>query len=145
MIKQTRQMRERELKRTSDRLLRGEAEEMIEILAAYFNVTAPTLRWSLRSLRGQACLNQWWISAGPLVWRGTTNCLLHEFAHLLAGKRALRACKLIKNHGPEFIAALQEVAEAWHGDVSKYGWNTEYKTVMAAGAAKPTTKREVKK
>jgi hypothetical protein len=133
LIKQTPYMRAQELKRTQDRLLRPEAEEMLGILAAHFEVTVPTLRWTYRSKRGQACLNSWWISAGPLVWRGTTNCLLHEFAHLLAGKRALKAEKLIKNHGPEFVATLREVAEAWHGDVSRYGWNTEYKTVMAAG------------
>lgn len=121
---------QRELQRTRDRLLRADAEELIEILSAHFEVPVPTLRWSQRSVRGYAYYTRWLIAAGPLVWRGTTNCLLHEFAHLLAYRRY---GKDGEGHKRRFIETLIEVVEAWHGDVTKYGWGTEYITVAAAG------------
>lgn len=119
----------KELARTADRLHKHEAEELLAILAAHFDVPVPTLRWSFRGNCGRAYLQEWAISAGPLAWRGVTNSLLHEFAHLLNHKRnPAEAGK--RPHGKA------EVAEVWHGDASKYGWGTEYLTIMAAGPTK---------
>jgi len=127
---------EREFKRTGDRLLKTEALELLAILAVHFNVPMPNLAWSIDGVRGHAKLEQWTIFAGARSWIGTTNLLLHEFAHLLNFKRngyGRTRSGARRPHGPLFIETLYEVAEAWHGDAAKYGWGLEYKTVAAAG------------
>lgn len=128
-------VRQRDLNRTADHLTGQEARDLLEILATEFNVPVPALRWSFRSKKGLAYLQEWTISCGPLTWRGVTNSLLHEFAHLLYYHRNPILAQM-RPHGKGFIETLHEVAEAWHGDARKYGWLTEYKTVAAAGPAK---------
>ena len=124
--------RQRELERTTDRLHKHEAEELLQILASHFGIPTPNLSWTFRSKRGWANYRKWNISSGPLAWRGTTNSLLHEFAHLLNHKRNPAEADR-RPHGKAFIATLYEVIEAWHGNASQYSWGTEYVTVRAAG------------
>lgn len=122
----------KELERTLDRLTKNEAAEMLTILAVYFSLPVPHLRWTERARRAWAYPIEGIIVAGPRVWLGTTNALLHEFAHLLAYSRTKK-----HGHGKGFIDALHDVATAWHGDPARYAWTLEYKTVAATGP-KPT-------
>lgn len=113
-----------------DRMTKEEAKEILSILAAEFGCKVPALYWSDNCRRGSADRTKWRISAGPRVWRGSTNCLIHEFAHILTYHRFKEDHG---SHGNKFINALYDVAVAWLGDSSKYDWSSEYYSVMAAG------------
>lgn len=116
-----------------DRLTRAEVQEVIAVLAVEFDMPIPKLRWSIRSTRGRAMYvrskSLYVISMGPCVWRGTTNCLLHEFAHCLDRVRNGR----MNGHNGYYMAALRDTVLAWFGNLSQYDWDSEYTSVSAYG------------
>lgn len=114
-------------------LTEQEAREALDILQKWFETPRFNLQWSARTKRGRAYYRRGVIKVGPQCWRGTTDSLLHEFAHLLAFHYAFRrGCPLDgRGHGRTFHHALHQVVGAWYGDGSKYGWATEYKNVLA--------------
>lgn len=115
-------------------LTRDEAEEMLAILSAYFDIPKPTLVWRERVRNGRASWKNNAIMCGHLAWRGPVNSMLHEFAHILHFRRIKGIPK--KHHGAEFVQALWDTAQAWLGDATKYDWSTEYVSVKSAGRKK---------
>lgn len=114
-----------------DRLTEEQARELLKLLSEEFRIPCPGLSWTFRSRRGLFKRFAYWISAGPLVWRGSTNCLLHEFAHALAEKR--HHTKV--GHDYRYMEALHDTVLAWFGQdgMNKYDWQSEYSTVAAYG------------
>lgn len=112
-----------------DSMTKAEAEEMLATLAGYFRIPTPILSWSERARNGHASWTRNTISCGQLVWRGVTNVLLHEFAHILAHARFGKH----QIHGKLFMHTLWDVSNAWLGDACKYDWATEYSNVKAYG------------
>lgn len=107
----------------------------------------PLLSWSLRPKRGRYEQGPRFpngkIAAGPRCWRGEVPALLHEIAHHVAWMRGgdvprggftLRHRKRVVRHGPVFITALRDVAAVWYRQSTDgYPWETEYKSLRAAG------------
>lgn len=113
-------------------LTEQEAREALDLLANWFETQRVELRWSLRQRRGRAYYRRGLVSTGPNCWRGTTDSLLHEFAHILCFRYALRRGLTDgRGHGRDFQHTLHQVAAAWYGNAHGYGWKTEYKNVKA--------------
>jgi hypothetical protein len=115
-------------------MTKAEANEALYILAKWFEINRPFLVWSIRTTRGRASWSRRCVKVGPKCWRGTTDSLLHEFAHLFAMESSLKRYGTIEpgcGHGPAFWHAMHMVAAAWCGDPSKYGWATEYRSGFA--------------
>lgn len=112
-----------------DVLTRRQAENMLVLLAHHFKTAPAQLRWRNVTERGHAFGHHNLISTGPNTWRGVTNCLLHEYSHLLTHVREPKA----KAHGIEFQKVLWEVVMVWHGDPDLYDWSFEYDGVKAYG------------
>ena len=114
-----------------DVLTRRESERMIEILADHYKVKLPEMTWRAKTRRGcvkpvalvdNPSLKRHIVCIGPDVWRGQTNSILHEFAHVLHIARG----DIGRAHGPEFQSILWEVVKGWHGDPNLYAWKQEY-------------------
>ncbi len=130
--------RARDVHRTGDLLTQQQAEEGLAKLALNFGIPKPRLSWTNQAKNGRAWNIHNRIALGPRCWRGTTNSLLHEFAHILSWQRqrqALRAAgfatpNVVFGHGRHFIDTLIDVVEFWfQGDLSKYGWFSEYRSI----------------
>jgi predicted SprT family Zn-dependent metalloprotease len=113
----------------NQKMTKPDVLEAVLLLASEFNIPTPSLKWNERTRNGVANPRKNSISLGHLAWRGVQDCMLHEFAHILAFQRHGK----VKNHGKEFKTCLEEVIIAWLGDVRKYGWKTEYKYVVEHG------------
>lgn len=120
----------------SPAMTHAEAREALDILSKWFEVPRVDLVWSTRTTRGRAAYFGNTVKIGPRCWRGTTDSLLHEFSHLLAVRFARKRGLDGRGHGEEFRHRLHEVAAAWYGDPSRYGWRTEYANVRE-GIYKP--------
>src|SRR5258708_5287487 len=125
--------RARDVARTKDLLTEQQVELILAELAHYFGIPKPKLSWSNRATVGRAWMLHNKIALGPKCWRGATNSLLHEFAHILQGRR-LFAGKQMHNgsigHGQDFITALFDTVEYYFkGDQTRYGWLSEYRSI----------------
>jgi hypothetical protein len=132
-----------------------ECREMLEILISEFKVKKPIfLKWSHRTKAGlcgrhysyskfsrcKGCQTKvgdhYVITLGPNSWAGIENTLIHEFSHAMAST--------YNNHNKIFRKVLCKVAETWYGDITKYSWGREYKTIkkmaIIAGYHKERTK-----
>lgn len=107
-------------------------QEIADILAAEFNVSSPKVVYSGRRV---ACYHPFlrhirFPKMGS--WRGVEFTMVHEFAHhLFEVTLSPEAKRRTRHHGPEFQVKLFKVARAWFGDVTRYSWKTEYKSIQA--------------
>lgn len=103
----------------------SEAIALVTLLAEHFKVAPP----NLAICAGDKSLyhppsRTIFLAASP--WRGMTNSVLHEFAHVLAfGRNPFH----LDEHGQPFQEALVEVAAFHYGDPKHYDWTTEYESV----------------
>jgi putative metallohydrolase (TIGR04338 family) len=104
---------------------------MADILAAEFNVAPPKVVIGGRRKKGAAYYPGFKTIYIPFqgTWRGTEHSMLHEFAHHLTDAKT--DWRLTRPHGREFIECLRVVVLAWFGDLDKYNWKTEYKSIRA--------------
>jgi len=126
---------------------KADALDIIDELTARFETRRPKLEW--RNVRGGTYfVNGEAISFGPNSYRGV-DVLLHEFAHHLQktekykalapegyvverwdyrwGERVQSYRRSI--HGPDFFAALLDVAAFAYSDHHHYSWDWEYKAI----------------
>lgn len=132
---------------------REDAEQLIRFLCWTARVSEPSeVRWLARAVRGHyACpiprkLPHGRIVVGPHVRDGLA-AVIHETAHHVVAmrqprltiaewrRRSWRQGQRVW-HGPVFLETLQELARAWYGDASLYPWETEYRSLRAAGRPK---------
>src|SRR5207244_1356778 len=99
------------------------------------------------------------IAVGPKCWRGATNSLLHEFAHILDISRQRKAIEsagyqmphMVVGHGKSFVKALFDtVGYYFKSDQTRYGWLSEYRSIAkyalqhVAGVSKAEEKSSCK-
>jgi len=131
---------------------REDAEQLIRFLCWRSRVPEPSsVAWLTRAVRGcyktpiPRRLPRGQIVVGPRVRDGLA-AVIHETAHHVVSMRQPRLTvaewrrqNSWRNgprihHGPVFIETLRELAQAWYGDAKFYPWETEYRSLRAAGA-----------
>lgn len=100
------------------------ASSCLPLLAQEFDMPVPNVRCSLKTKRAWAHYNKNLIVIGRKCEHLLDSMFLHEFAHLYSMHKYN-----YRGHGPVFRVALTEVIKAWYGDVKKYEWDSEYKSI----------------
>lgn len=92
---------------------------------------------------------------GPRIRDGLA-AVIHEVAHHVVSMRAPkltvreRQMALLRqrrgrdrfvHHGPVFLGTLRELVGYWYGDPEAYPWETEYRSLRAAGASREKGER----
>jgi hypothetical protein len=128
---------------------RAVCEETLAILSSHFGIEKPKLDWSYNQISGAAAFpNQNRIRMGLRKQDNNrlndADVLLHEFSHILNHHKNIKNVpfdkkytrsksgkflRVVKSHGPEFKATLFQVVQVWYGDVDKYEWKKDYKSI----------------
>lgn len=109
-----------------EKLAKRQAEEILEKLTERFQIIAPTLRWNRGTKNGRCSKKDWSVTVGPNCWRGWRDCLLHEFAHLVAFDQVGE-----HHHDRRFLPILVNVVTNYGGNVKNYAWHTEYRALWS--------------
>lgn len=134
----------------SANIAREDAQQLIRLLCWVARVPEPSVTWTARAVRGcymtpvPRRLPRGRIVVGPRVRDGLA-AVIHETAHHVVSMRQPRLTVAEwrrqhswRNgrrtwHGPIFVETLRELAAVWYGDASLYPWETEYRSLRAAG------------
>jgi hypothetical protein len=125
-------------------IAREDAGQLVRYLCWRAKVGPVAVDWNGRHVRGQHKPGR--IAIGPRIRDGLA-AVIHEVAHHVVAERSgetrrrkykyralypgLRGPRVV--HGPLFVAVLRELAGYWYGDPARYPWETEYRSIRAAG------------